>query len=146
MILTLRSGEPNLDPVLALWKDGLAEYLELRPRPSRRSRGRLAPAWAATSRARRYEGFGKSRAGTRRSFGSSSCRGSSGARSGGIWRWTGSIEPGARLGEIVASRLGRLTDDQLDALELVTLGEPIGLTLLERLAAPGPARVRRAGA
>ena len=65
---------------------------------------------------------------------------------GRIWRWTGSIEPGVRLGEIVASRLGRLTDDQLDALELVALGEPIGLTLLERLAAPGPARVRRAGA
>jgi predicted ATPase len=31
VLATLRSGEPAPDPVVALWKDGLAERLELRP-------------------------------------------------------------------------------------------------------------------
>lgn len=51
-------------------------------------------------------------------------------------RWVLDGEPsgaGSRLQEIVASRVGSLAEDEREALELVALGEPLGLSFLEEL-------------
>jgi DNA-binding CsgD family transcriptional regulator len=55
---------------------------------------------------------------------------------GGIWRLRSELRPTARLAELVARRLGNLTEPERAVLELVTLGEPLGQAELARLADP----------
>jgi len=54
-----------------------------------------------------------------------------------LWRLTGPITPGTRLVEMLSLQLRDLSTRERRALELVTLGEPIGLAVLERLGLGG---------
>ena len=58
------------------------------------------------------------------------------AAEGGIWRLRSELRPTARLVELVAARLGNLTDPERTLLELVTVGEPLGQAELTQLADP----------
>ena len=59
------------------------------------------------------------------------------AEAGGIWRLrAGGLRPTARLAELVALRLGDLSDAERAVLELLALGEPLGQARLDRLADP----------
>ena len=51
-------------------------------------------------------------------------------RQHGVWRWSGHVGAGARLAEVVAAHLGELTPSARHLLEVVALGEPLGLELL----------------
>lgn len=51
----------------------------------------------------------------------------------GIWRLQGSLAASPRLTELVRMRLGSLDDDERHALEIVSVGEPVTLTILESL-------------
>ena len=53
-------------------------------------------------------------------------------RVGGIWRWRGEAAVGLRLGELVATRLGDLEPASLALLELIAVGAPLELALLDR--------------
>jgi DNA-binding CsgD family transcriptional regulator len=57
--------------------------------------------------------------------------------SGGMWRLRGGLSPSTRLGEVVGLRLGALDEDDRHALEVVSVGEPVGIADLEALAPPG---------
>ena len=59
------------------------------------------------------------------------------AADGGIWRLRSALRPTARLAEVVALRLGNLTDAERAVLELVAVGEPLGQAELTRLADAG---------
>ena len=139
VLLTIRAGEPVHDSTMALWKDGLAEYMQLQPLSETEvgelvalaldgevGGGTLRRLWEITRgnalflHERVVEALE---------------RGTLGARDG-LWRWTGPAQPGARLQEIVRARIGSLSGGELDALELAALGEPIGTHLLERLISP----------
>ena len=52
---------------------------------------------------------------------------------GGLWRLRGQLAISHRLIELVSSRLGALTPDELALLELVAVGEPIGVNELTAL-------------
>ena len=52
---------------------------------------------------------------------------------GGAWRLRGPLAPSQRLAELVDARLGELADGERRALELVALGEPMGLRELTAL-------------
>lgn len=54
----------------------------------------------------------------------------------GIWRLRGVLQPTPRLAELVTTRLGHLSDQELQALHLIALGEPLAQPALERLAEP----------
>ena len=58
----------------------------------------------------------------------------------GIWRLRSELRPTARLVELVALRLGNLTDAERAVLELLALGEPLGQAELAQLADPRPSR------
>ena len=59
------------------------------------------------------------------------------AEQGGIWRSSaGGLRPTARLAELVALRLGDLSDAERTGLELLALCEPLGQARLDRLADP----------
>jgi len=54
----------------------------------------------------------------------------------GLWRLRGTLSPSTRLGEVVGLRLSGVGDDERRALEVVSVGEPVGLGDLEQLVAP----------
>jgi DNA-binding CsgD family transcriptional regulator len=140
VLATLRSGEPVPDPILALWKDGLAERLELQAL-SRREVEQLVCAVLGG----RVDGLTLHRLWTATLGNSLLLRelllagrehGELGQR-GGVWRWTGAIGATSRLGDMVEARLGRLEGAQRAVLELVAAGEPIGPMVVEQSASPG---------
>lgn len=52
----------------------------------------------------------------------------------GMWRLRGELSPSTRLGEVVGLRLGSLDEGERHALEVVSVGEPVGLADLDALA------------
>lgn len=73
----------------------------------------------------------------------------------GVWRWRGDVPAGARVAELVAARLRALDAATRQVLEVIACGEPLALSLIERLADPpaveaaersGMAVVERSGA
>jgi DNA-binding CsgD family transcriptional regulator len=55
----------------------------------------------------------------------------------GIWRWAGGVGSAPRLREAIAARLDGLRDSERRFLELLSVGEPLSLTISEELAADG---------
>lgn len=129
VIATLRSGERAQDSIIALWKDGLAERLELDPLDpvaigelvSAALGGPVDPASVRTlwERTRGNALFVRELV-------------IAGLESGvlrntdGLWRLSGSLAFSPRLLEIVDARLGELSDEVRRALGLVAVGEPLG--------------------
>jgi DNA-binding CsgD family transcriptional regulator len=134
VLATLRSGEPAPDSVVALWKDGLAERLEIHPLPIHEVEKLLAaalggPVDGATVHLlqKRTEGnalflrevvLGGLEAGVFH-------------REEGVWRLSGPLPPSSRLIEIIEARLGYLEDPARRALALLALGEPLEVEILQ---------------
>jgi len=149
VVVTVRSGAPAPDSVVALWKDGLAERVDVRAL----GRGEADELVGAA--------LGGQVDGTTLRYLWQLTRGNpmflheligggldSGALSqtAGVWRWAGSVTAAPRLVELVEARLGRLDPEERDLLELLAFGEPLGAGLLERMvAAPVLASAEREG-
>ncbi|MGH8999985.1 MAG: AAA family ATPase [Acidimicrobiia bacterium] len=136
VVATVRTGEPAPDPVVALWKDGLAERLDLTGLPSDAVEqllgavlgGPLDQAVVARM-ALRSQGnalylrelvAGALDAGTLHN-------------DGGIWRLADDLTPSDRLVELVEIRLSGLGDPERWLLEVLALGEPLGPAELRTL-------------
>jgi DNA-binding CsgD family transcriptional regulator len=50
---------------------------------------------------------------------------------GGIWRWRGELTPGMRMGELIGARLVGLEPPALGTLEVVVVGAPLEVGLLD---------------
>jgi DNA-binding CsgD family transcriptional regulator len=139
VLATVRSGEAGPDPVVALWKDGPAERIELGALDDAAIEELLFTALRGPVDAASVRHL------------VDRCRGSpmflrelvtgaieTGALvdEGGIWRLRGALRPTARLVELVALRLGDLPRPERAVLELLTLGEPLGQTTLAQLSDP----------
>jgi DNA-binding CsgD family transcriptional regulator len=129
VLLTLRTGEPVGDAVVALWRDGLAERIELAALGDETLAGLLVgalggpvdPVAVATliGRAQGNAMFLRELV--------------VGARHAGVlvvedghWRLRGELAPSDRLVELVESRLGHLEPPERVLLEVVAYGEPLG--------------------
>jgi DNA-binding CsgD family transcriptional regulator len=143
VLATVRSGEIVPDPVTALWKDGLAERID------------LAPLGKASVEELLFTAFGApmEEASVRLLMGR--CQGNPmflrelviGALDagqlvgdGGIWRIRGEVHPTLRLVDLVAMRLGVLGDSERELLEFVALVEPVDHHSLDRLVEPATVR------
>ena len=129
VLATIRSGEPAPDPVMSLWKDGLAERLELTGLPAHSVKDLLAAVLggtvdraAAAQLAVLCQGnvlflrelvLGALHDGTLRD-------------EGGIWRLIEPPMPSDRLVELVESRLSGLQKQERSLLEVVSFAEPVG--------------------
>ncbi len=130
LVVTIRAGVELAPPVTSLWKDELLERIDV-PALDTEASAQLVesalggPVDGATGLALwRASGgnclflreliIGGRDAGTLREV-------------GGLWRLTGALAPSTRLGEVVGLRLGRLTDEEREVVELVALGEPVSL-------------------
>ena len=139
VLVTVRSETQAPDPIVALWKDTVAERFEIQAL-SRADVEALAGAalggqvdgstvqtlWRLTQGNPLYlrelilGGLDS---------GNLTCV-------AGVWRWDGAIVTSPRLMELIEARLGRMHTAVLELLELVALAEPIGAQLLETLAKP----------
>jgi DNA-binding CsgD family transcriptional regulator len=136
ILVTVRTGEPAPDPVVALWKDDLAERIELKGLDVSTIERILSPALggpidqaAVADLARRCEGNalylrelvqGALQDGTLRD-------------DGGIWRFVGERAPSERLVELVEIRLAGLSPEERTLLELVAFAEVVGPAELDTL-------------
>ena len=136
VLATVRSGDPAPDPVVALWKDGLAERVEVAGLDAETTAallvavldGPVDPATAALLTERSQGNALFIRELVEGALDDGSLRADD-----GIWRLVGEIAPSARLVEIVEARLGRLDPDERALLELVAYGEPLGQAELTTL-------------
>lgn len=139
VVVTVRTGEPAPDAVVALWKDGHLDRLEVQPL-SEQETGALLEAvlggpvdsagvgriWTLTRGNALYLRQivdGEVETGRLR-------------EERGVWRWAGTpaISPG--LTELVEARMGRLSEQVREVVDLLALGEPLGVPLLAQLCDP----------
>lgn len=142
VLATVQTGEPAPDPVVSLWKDGLAERIELggldrhavEELLARALGGPVDPA-TAVQFADRCQG----NALFLRELVIGAVDDGSLHDDGGIWRLERELSPSPRLVEIVEACLGRLDEHERALLELVAYGEPLGQAELSSLADPAVA-------
>jgi DNA-binding CsgD family transcriptional regulator len=136
VVATVRSGEPVSDAVTALWKEGHAERIDVGALPpeaidelvdealgsavSDRTRRELHRVSSGNPLALRELVLGSLGAGTL-------------AKADGVWRLEGALTLSSRLNDLVGERLAGLSDDEREGLELVALGEPVAVGVIERL-------------
>jgi ATP/maltotriose-dependent transcriptional regulator MalT len=131
LVVTVRTGADAPEPVPALWKDELLERIEVPNLDADAAAELVSRAlggpvdglsayalWTASGGNAlflRELVIGACDAGALRDVG------------GGLWRLTGTLSPSTRLGEVVGLRLGALSDDEREVVELVAVGEPVSL-------------------
>ncbi len=138
--ITLRSGEPCPDAVSGLWKDGVAPRLELQPLSEREVASLIALALGGPlDRATVRLLYATTRGNTlylRELIAEGIVRGSL-SDENGTWRWTGSPVVSPTLRDLIDVRFERLGPEEQDALELISVGEPLSLRVVEHLVDPG---------
>lgn len=137
-VLTVQVGVPVPDAVFGLWKDGLAERLDLSELDRARSDELVAallggPVEGAVLQelwelAQGTPLFLRELAAAGTAAGTLSCE-------DGVWRSAGPLAPGPRLLELVESRIGALTEDEGTLLELLAHGAPLGSEILLEMGA-----------
>jgi DNA-binding CsgD family transcriptional regulator len=137
VLVTVRLGETAPDPVMALWKDGPAERIELGILDDAAIEELLVevltgPVDAAAVRQLADHSRGNPMA--LRELVSGALDSGALVADGGLWRLSGGLRPTARLVELVALRLGDLSDAERAVLELAAVGEPLGQDELAQLA------------
>lgn len=134
LVLTVRTGEP--DQVVTLWKDGLADRLELQPLPRAEADQLVTAVLGGVVDSRTGERLWRASHGNALFLRELVEGGHHTGRlqvQDGVWRWVGPIEPTPRLREIVQAQLGGLGPEERAALELLATGEPLGLGRLANL-------------
>jgi DNA-binding NarL/FixJ family response regulator len=137
LLATLRTDEPAPAPVTVLWKDGLVQRIDVAPLGDESVRDLLeavldgpVETLTATRLWRRCAGnalYLQELLGEAARLGLLQ-------RRAGLW-CVDSLPPGsARLAELVAERFGSLDEHERAALEVIAVGEPIGLGMLDELA------------
>ncbi|SEG78051.1 regulatory protein, luxR family [Nonomuraea solani] len=136
LLVTIRSGEPQPDPVTALWKDELLERIELPSLTVAEVGEVLAGALGGEVAGETVRHLARVSEGNLlylreivHAGRTSGCL----AERDGRWHWRGELSMTTRLRELVGDRIGHLDQDEREALELVAFGEPLGTELLAAL-------------
>lgn len=138
LVVTIRSGEPTPDPVVALWKDEQALRIEVQPLSGLEVAELLAATLGGTvdgATARRLFEVTQGNVLFLRELVAEGLSSEALVERAGVWSWDGPLRPGVRLRDLIAERLGGLDETERDALELVALGEPMTGGVIGRLVA-----------
>ncbi|MDQ1501611.1 MAG: hypothetical protein QOI86_4951, partial [Actinomycetota bacterium] len=139
VLATVRSRQALPDPVLALWKDGLAERVDLEPL-GERAIGDLLTAGLGgpVDAGARHLLFQRSAGNVLflREIVLAAVEGNVLRADGGLWNLHARLPASARLVELVENRLAGLSDEDRESLELLALGEPLGVDVFERITGP----------
>jgi DNA-binding NarL/FixJ family response regulator len=149
VLLTVRAGEHAPDAIAGLWKDGLAQLVDIEPLDDAETSAMVADLIDgdvdAGTAARLFAVTGGNPLFLRELVAHGRAIGAL-MSLGGLWTWNGELRPGPRLVDIVAARLDTLDPDARYAAELVAAAEPVPLDALSAVVAAGPlAAAERAG-
>lgn len=137
LLLTIRSGEPVPDPLPGLWKDGLADRIELQPLSQEEVTSLLRLVLGAEVERGAAEALWRSTSGQplllHEVVVDSIATGALAAPHS-VWQWRPGLGHGVRLREVVAARLGALSGPDRLAVELVSLSEPLAVVAVTALA------------
>lgn len=128
LLATLRSGVRAPEPVVALWKDGLVDRLDLDGLDGEALGDLLAQALAGPvdpAAVVRLAAWSRGNALYLKELVTGSLTTGALAQVGGLWRLVGELSPSRRLVELVESRLDRLAGAEREILEVVALGAPM---------------------
>ncbi|GIJ58498.1 LuxR C-terminal-related transcriptional regulator [Virgisporangium aurantiacum] len=136
VVATVRTGDPGSDPLLALWKD-TGERLTVHPLPDEAVDLLLAQALPGPIDPISRRHLRRLAAGNplllRELLADARQSGTLATREG-IWHWRGPGPAGARVGDLVLTRVRELDKAARAVLEIVACGEPLALSVVERLA------------
>jgi hypothetical protein len=139
VVLTVRTGELAPDPVVTLWKNGLADRLELAQLPRVEMDRLVTSVLGGVVDSRTVERLWRATRGNAlflRELVEGGCDTGALRICDGVWRWEGRLEPTPRLREIVQDQLGGLCAEERTALELLATDEPLGLGRVASLINP----------
>ena len=137
IVLTIRTGEPAPDAVTALWKDDAAVRLELAAFDRDQTFAVLVAELGGgleASTARRLHDSARGNVLWLRHLVEGERAAGRLRQDRGTWVWQGAVTLSPMLADLVAARIGSLTDDQRRVLDLLSVTEPLGLGMLEDLA------------
>jgi len=136
VLLTLRTDEPAPDPIVACWKDGWADRLELQPLTSHDvdalvgaalgrpiERVTLDRLWSVTQGNPLFV----------HELLLSALESDAFKASDGVLSWTGGFGPSTRLSTILESRLARVSAAGRAVLGVLAVGEPLDIDVLTKL-------------
>ncbi|WP_117213230.1 LuxR C-terminal-related transcriptional regulator [Allorhizocola rhizosphaerae] len=139
LLVTVRSGQSAPDTVAALWKDDAGTRIDLEPfdlpHVARILTEALDGPVAENTAQRLWQASGGNVMFLRELVLSALGQGTL-SRAGAYWHLTGALPVSERLADLLDERIGVLDERTREVLEFTTLGEPIGLELLQRLAGP----------
>src|SRR5579859_3652970 len=139
LLATVRTPSPAPDTVTALWKDGLAERIDLAPWNETQTEKVLTASLGkpvASGSVRRMWQLSQGNALYLRELLIGAIEGGSLTDTGGIWSLTKPLTPPGRLSELIAARLDGLAPATIAVVELLAAGEPLTVPLLEQVADP----------
>ena len=139
VVVTVRSGEEVSDAITALWKDSHAERIDIEPLADLdldqliiEALGGGVDPLARDELLRISEGNPL----TLRELIYSALASDTLVEFDGLWKLTGPITVSSRLADLVSERLDALDEASYAALEVLALGEPLGVSTLEQLSSP----------
>jgi len=139
VLASLRTPGPAPDPVTALWKDGLAERIDLDTWNEAETEAVLVAVLGgpvASGSVRRLWELSRGNALYLRELLIGAVDSGALRESGGIWSLHLPLTAPGRLIELVAARLAGLAPDTVAVIELLAAGEPLGLSILEKITDP----------
>ena len=140
VVLTVRSQEPVPDAILGLWKDELADRLELGPLSRHEVEQLLCAVLGDQVDALTLYRLSTAAQGNSLLLRELVLAGLELGRleqHDGVWRWSGPLGVTHRLADLIEARLGRLDGQQRAVLELLAIGEPLSPSVLGQATAPG---------
>jgi len=139
VLASLRTPGPAPDPVTALWKDGLAERIDLGAWTEAETESVLAAVLGgpvASGSVRQLWEVSRGNALYLRELVIGAVDAGTLRETGGIWSLHQPLTAPGRLVELVASRLAGLAPGTVAVLELLAVGEPLGMAVIEKLTDP----------
>jgi len=136
VVVTVRTGEPCRDAVVALWKEGLATRADLQalsePETADLAGRALGGPLDPTAQARLWDLTRGVPLYLREVVRTARDQGVL-VQEAGRWRWRGRLTGSDRLVELVRDNLARAAPDERRVLELVAFGEPLPLEIVRHL-------------
>jgi DNA-binding CsgD family transcriptional regulator len=139
ILATMRSEAQAPDPIVALWKDAVAERFEIQALSRGEAATLVSAALGGQVDGSTVQTLWRLALGNPlylRELVLGGLDSGNLACAGGVWRWDGTIVTSPRLVELIGARLGRLDTEILELLEVLALAEPVSTQLLEELADP----------
>jgi DNA-binding CsgD family transcriptional regulator len=130
---TLRTGAPVPDPVRSLWVDDLVDRVELGDLSPAETAQLLHGALGGPMEAASVDELWRLARGNAlllRELITAAVAADGMIEAYGVWRWNGRFALAPTLADVVDDRIGGLSPEVRDVLELVTFGAPLGLPLL----------------